>query len=105
MQHSALKELTTGTNFLIYYPGLAKYLGSAEAAILLDLLIDYSDQTDDGWFSLTEDEIYNETALTPGVQKRLRKILLSKGVVEIERRGIPARLFYRINWEGAAGGR
>ena len=50
-----------------------------------------------GWFFMTQDQILTETAMTRREQETSRRKLRDLGILEEERRGRPARLWYRIN--------
>ena len=55
---------------------------------------------EDGWFFKTMAEWEDETGLRRAEQETARKRLLALGLMEEERRGIPAKLFYRVNFDG-----
>lgn len=75
-----------------YYPKLAKILGSVKTAIFLCNIINYVD-----WFTKTQEEIYNETALTRLEQETARKKLKELGIIEEKYSGIPRKLYFKIN--------
>lgn len=52
-----------------------------------------------GWFFKTQVEWEEETGLRRAEQETARKRLLGMGVLEEDRRGIPAKLFYRVNFD------
>lgn len=75
--------------------------GDGNAALLLHQLIFWS-QSDmaeerDGWFFLTTQRLQKETGLSYEVQLRVRQKLVNLGVLEQERRGVPAKNYYRVN--------
>jgi hypothetical protein len=51
----------------------------------------------DGWFFMTQEQLFTETALSRREQETSRRKLRELGVLEEELRGHPARLWYRIN--------
>lgn len=51
----------------------------------------------DGWFYKTEQEWQKETGLTRREQQRARAILRKTGVWKEERKGVPARMFFRVD--------
>ena len=55
---------------------------------------------EEGWFFKTMPEWEDETGLRRAEQETARKRLLALGLMEEERRGIPAKLFYRVNFDG-----
>ncbi len=56
----------------------------------------------DGWIYKSEDEMENETGLRRRAQREARKVLTSSEVLEEKRKGVPCRLFYRVNLEKLA---
>ncbi len=74
--------------------------GDAVAAVLMTQYVFWS-QSDaatknDGWFYLTTAKINQELAISPTVQKRVRAYLQELGILEWEKRGMPAKNFYRV---------
>lgn len=83
-----------------YYPKIAEALGSVDAAIFLcQFLYWEGKQSDkDGWIYKTIEEIKKETGLSYYEQKRSRKILKELGILEEKLFGLPARLYFKFNW-------
>ena len=52
-----------------------------------------------GWFFKTQMEWEEETGLRRAEQETARKRLVTLGVLEEDRKGIPAKLYYRVNFE------
>lgn len=50
-----------------------------------------------GWWYKTEADWYEETMLTRREQEVSRQRLVELGILETEKRGVPARMWYRIN--------
>jgi hypothetical protein len=92
-----LKELMSGSRVVGYYPNLARALGGAKAGLLFCQLAYWCG--DKEWIHITEGQFEEATALTRDEQAGARKVLTDKGAIEIERKGAPARLYYRINWQ------
>ena len=67
-------------------------------AVMLSQAIYWSKRTtnSEGWFHKSIEEWEEETGLTRFEQETAKRNL--KGILEIERRGIPARLYFRIDW-------
>ncbi|MHB1287355.1 MAG: hypothetical protein ACYCYP_12545 [Leptospirales bacterium] len=67
-------------------------------ALMLGQAIYWAKRTSDseGWFYKTIGEWEEETGLTRREQETAKKNL--KGILDTELRGIPARLYFRINW-------
>lgn len=84
-----------------YHVDIAKALGSVNAGLFVAQAMYWTGKGTDpnGWFYKTQDEWYEEIGMGRREQETARKIAKQKGVLEEERRGVPARLFYRINFE------
>ncbi len=82
-----------------YYPELTKITGGvAETLLLCQLLYWHGKQEDvEGWIYKTQDELLDETGLSRREQETARRNLKSKGLLEEDRRGVPAKLYYRPN--------
>lgn len=78
--------------------------GSATGGIFLSQLFYWSDKgkDPDGWLYKTQEEWTAEVGLTRSEQERARKGLRERGVLEESRRGVPSRLFYRLNADALA---
>lgn len=70
-------------------------------ALMLSQAVYWSKRTDDkqGWFYKSQEEWEEETGLSRTEQETARKRLIKAGVMEEDRRGLPARLFYRVRTE------
>lgn len=90
-----------------YNTTIAKMLGSDSAHVMGVILKRYlfheekNELGEGGWFYLTIEKMYqvSEGLLTEEKQNNGLAPLLDIGVVEKERRGIPAKRFFRINME------
>lgn len=84
---------------IAYQRIFAHVCGDPIAAILLSQAFFWSSRTKDtdGWFYKTQAEWFEETGLTRRHQETARKKLVSLGVLEEVRRGIPAQLFFRLD--------
>jgi hypothetical protein len=77
---------------------VAKFGGNA--AILLGQFLYWQRRSNsDGWFWDTQADLQVQTGLTDEMQLTARKKLKQLGVLEERKRGIPARLEYRLNLE------
>lgn len=87
-----------------FHPQIARLLGSINAGLLFQQLAYWSNTKTDSepgygaWIWKTQAELESETAMSRYEQEGARKILRRLRVMEEKRRGIPARLHYRINW-------
>ena len=52
----------------------------------------------DGWFTRTQSEWERDTGLTRREQETARRLLRECGLLEERRVGMPAVLWYRVNW-------
>jgi hypothetical protein len=83
-----------------YQRALAHAVGDAVAGLLFSQLWYWSGkQPDDrdGWFYMTQAQIFEETAITRREQETSRRKLRYLGILEEALRGHPAQLWYRIN--------
>lgn len=82
-----------------FYPALAVALDSIPAAIMLgQLLYWHGKQKDpDGWIRKSAAEMEEETAVTARQQEYARPVLTEKGLIQYERRGVPAMGHYKID--------
>lgn len=97
----ALKGLGGEQGVFVRSSLLRALKGDGSAAILLAQLIFWS-QTDsaaehDGWFYLTTQVITKNFAMSKDIQQRVRRLLGELGILEFERRGNPAKNWYRLN--------
>jgi hypothetical protein len=60
-------------------------------------------QDPEGWIYKSEDEMEAETGLRRRAQREARKVLTTCEVLEEKRKGVPCRLFYRVNLERLLG--
>jgi hypothetical protein len=98
-----MKHLLSSTAFLILNKQLAQQVGLNAAVLLADLISkeEYfiSNGMTDGWFFNTEDNIEKDTTLNPYLQRKCIKILKEKNFIEVKRKGIPAKQYFKINEE------
>ena len=68
-------------------------------AVMLSQAIYWARRTNDndGWFYKSQAEWEEETGLKRTEQEKARKMLISIGVLDECRRGLPAKLYYRVN--------
>ena len=51
------------------------------------------------WFFNTEKNIEDDTTLTPYQQRKAVKVLIDNKLIEVKRKGIPAKQYFKINEE------
>jgi len=98
-----MKNLLSSTAFIILNKKLAKEIGLKSAILLSDLISkeEYfiANGMTDGWFFNTEVNIEKDTTLNAYNQRKCIKILKEAGYIEVKRKGIPAKQYFKINEE------
>ncbi len=94
-----MKALNKKNIFVCTPRSFCKITKDFVCAGLLGQLYYWGITTDDEWFDHTQAEIFDITSITSKQQDTARAKLEEMGFIEVERRGIPARLFYKINFE------
>ena len=86
---------------IAYHRAFAAISGSICGGIFLSQAFYWSQRTSDpdGWFWKTQEQWFDETFMTRYEQETARKKLVSIGVLEQKKQGMPAKLFYRIDRE------
>lgn len=86
---------------IAYHRAFRRISGATVAALFLSQAWYWKDRTssEDGWFYKTAVEWEEETGLSQKEQATARKKLKAKGFISEERRGVPAKLYYRVNTE------
>lgn len=84
---------------IAFHRSFVTLTGSVTAALMLSQAMYWAKRTSDpeGWFYKTQDDWQEETGLSRFEQESARKCLMALGVWHEERRGIPAKLYYRID--------
>jgi len=98
-----MKHLLSSTAFIVLNKELARQVGLKEAILLADLISkeEYfmANGMTDGWFFNTESNIQKDTTLNSYHQRKCIKTLKEKGLIEVKRKGIPAKQYFKINEE------
>ena len=98
-----MKHLLSSSAFLVLNKEIAKQVGLKEAVLLADLISkeEYfiARGMTDGWFFNTEANIEEDTTLNSYHQRKCIKTLKGKGLIEVKRKGIPAKQYFKINEE------
>tara|TARA_R110001583_G_scaffold79666_1_gene215029 strand:+ start:388 stop:1005 length:618 start_codon:yes stop_codon:yes gene_type:complete len=98
-----MKHLLSSTAFLVLNKELARQVGLKEAVLLADLISkeEYfiARGMTDGWFFNTEANIEKDTTLTAYQQRKCLKTLKKAQLIEVKRKGIPAKQYFKINEE------
>ncbi|MDN7813729.1 hypothetical protein [Burkholderia gladioli] len=85
-----------------FYLSLSQLAGSIPAGLLLSQSLYWTSHgrdidANDGWFHKTHEQWQQETALTRAEQETARKRLRARGLLQEAYRGMPRRLWYRID--------
>lgn len=98
-QYAILRSLLSDRP-IAFHPHMARVLGGINEALLFQQLAYWSDKgADPEWIYKTQKDIELETTLTRTQQENARARLRNLGVISEERRGLPAKLFFKVNWE------
>lgn len=101
----ALLDAHGGERVVVIRPSLVRALkGNGNAALVLCQFIYWSKRTEDpdGWFFDSQAQLEEQTGLGADAQLRARKVLKGVGLIEEKRKGVPAKLYYRVNLERVA---
>lgn len=84
-----------------YHPSIARAVDSVNAAIMLEHIAFWQRKTEDGegWAYRSQEDIEERTALSVKKQQRARSRLKELGVLKEKRKGVPAKLFYRLDYD------
>jgi hypothetical protein len=98
-QYKLMRHLLSD-RIVAFHPSLALALGGVNEALIFQQIAYWTGKgADPEWVYKTRAEFYEETTLTRTQQENARKNLRRLGVIEEERRGLPARIYFRINWD------
>lgn len=85
-------------NAVAVYPAFRKVLGlNAAAAQFLSQAVYWTERTEDGWFYKTESQWLEEIGLSAKEVRSARKALKDISLLEEVRKGVPAKMHYRVN--------
>ena len=98
-QYAILRSLLSDRP-IAFHPHMARVLGGINEALLFQQLAYWSDKgADPEWIYKTQKDTEFETTLSRTQQENARKTLRGLGVISEDRRGLPAKLFFKVNWE------
>lgn len=84
---------------IAFYPCLARAFGDINTAVLVCQFIYWRSKVGDREIYKTREEIESETFIQPDTQRRIFNRLKKDGFVEVVKKGLPAKNFYKWNWE------
>lgn len=98
-----MKNLLSSTAFIVLNKDLARHVGINAAILLADLISKeqyfIEKGMTDGWFFNTESNIEKDTTLNSYHQRKCVKVLKENGLIQVKRKGIPAKQYFKINEE------
>lgn len=96
-----VKELAGDGSVVAYRRAFARVAGGAIAGLFLSQVYYHSCRATnpDGWFSVSAEQWSEELCFTRAELTKARKALKDRGILEEVKRGIPSRLYYRLNLE------
>jgi hypothetical protein len=84
---------------IAFHPMLARVFGGINEALLFQQLAYWADKGNDPeWIYKTQRDIEDEITLTRTQQENARRRLRGLGVIEEDKRGVPAKLYFRVVW-------
>jgi len=101
----AVADLVGGAPYVVTKVPLVQATGSLPAGYLLSYLWGWTNSLPperEGWFYKTMVEMYAETGMSRSEQETGRKRLRELGLLEEEKRGIPMKIWYRLDKDALA---
>lgn len=91
-------DILAGDGYIIFNKEFAKRYG-LEASVLLGAMCGYQKGFRNEYFYREQSKILDDTTLTAYALRSSIKILQGLGVIEYEKRGMPAKYYYKVNVE------
>ena len=82
-----------------FYPSLARVFDDISTALLICQFMYWRKKVGGREIYKTQEEIEVETGIKAGAQRRIFKNLQKDGFVQIVKKGMPAKNYYKWNWE------
>lgn len=100
---NAVAKLLSTDGFIQVNKTLIKKVGLHEAILIGELCAEYNyweerEMLDGGYFYSTRDNIEENTGLSEHYQRKALSTLYELGIILIEKRGLPAKNYYKINF-------
>lgn len=86
---------------IVFHRSFVPVAGSITAALFLSYAsyaYDFLPAENEGWFTKTQEEWERDTGLTRREQETARRMLRERGLLEERKVGMPAVLWFRVNW-------
>lgn len=101
---NGISKLLSTDGFIQVNKTLIKKAGLHEAILIGELCAEYNyweerNLLEDGFFYSTRDNIEENTGLSEHYQRKALSTLYELGIVIIEKRGLPAKNYYKINFD------
>lgn len=101
---NGISKLLSTDGFIQVNKTLIKKAGLHEAILIGELCAEYNyweerNLLEDGFFYSTRDNIEENTGLSEHYQRKALSTLYEFGIVIIEKRGLPAKNYYKINFD------
>jgi hypothetical protein len=99
------EQLLKNQGYVMTYKCLIKELGTVEGVFLSELISKHKyfesrDMLDaDGYFFCIYNDLYKSTGIKRRQLESLRSKLQELGYIDYKREGIPAKIWYKINYE------
>ena len=91
-------DILAGDGYIIFNKEFAKKYG-LEASVLLGAMCGYQKGFRNEYFYREQSKILDDTTLTVYALRSSIKILQGLGIIEYEKRGMPAKYYYKVNVE------
>lgn len=92
-----IKNLLGSENTMAYSKILANAIGLKEAIVYSCLLSKSAEKDSKGYFCYTIKDLQIDTTLTKAQQDRVIQNLVNLGLILCERKGLPAKRYFKIN--------
>ncbi len=99
-----VKDLCGGSRTMVAREPLVAWLGSIEAAMVLDQFIYWQDMADSEWWGKTDRAIREWLYISQHALVQARMKLESLGLLRKDRRGLPAKLCYLVDMDAVRAG-
>lgn len=98
----SIMNLLSNTGYIICNKDIARKLGIHASIILGELCSkhaywDSQGKLENGMFYVTREDIEEDTCLSPHYQRDAIKLLESKNIISVKKKGVPAKNYYKIN--------
>jgi len=105
--HGLIKELTRTDGYLLLHKKLIEHLGGFIALVLSNyvdkhIYFEKKNPAANGWFFLTLDQQQQQLGVPRSFLIKYKKIIVELGFLKIERRGLPSKEWFKLDYEKLA---